>query len=113
MYFTKNANTVQSAVSGDGLTFSTEEGLRIERGSVSSTLLMPDGKYVMYFQGSYNSKPAGYEATSSDGLRFTPGRKPIVCGGERGASDAWGAESPSVTVLPRGGYFLIYVSAPL
>lgn len=87
----QSAGLIKSAVSADGVNFSDETGIRIgtdESGfdldtvGASSTIILPDGSYIMVYRGTIKQKYQTSEiipndttqiyfyATSSDGLNF-------------------------------------------
>ncbi len=90
LYF-QNMGVIKSAVSNDGLTWTDEPEVRIDKSEsgyvldmvgAQSTIKLSDGTYIMVYRGSEN-KPYGtkklpnqttsyyFYATSSDGLKFT------------------------------------------
>jgi len=107
-----------SAISDDGLTFVEEPGLRWKLGSASSTILLPDGRFRMYYHHCEATErirggdPTSVilSAVSDDGLEFTeePGvRLTIPLSNEH---RFLGAESPSVIRRPAGLYTMTFTS---
>jgi hypothetical protein len=107
---------VKSALSTDGLSFTSEPDIRLQHAGVSSTLQLPDGRTRMYFHtradlhaGSFAPRPAAriLSAISPDGLSFTlesgvridatpaPGRRFL------------GADSPSVMQQSDGSTWML------
>jgi YD repeat-containing protein len=84
MYYASQGEIV-SATSRDGLTFTNERGIRIERGKPGefdefgithpSIVALPDGSYRMYYDGQFRPEPGPYwrimSARSKDGLHWT------------------------------------------
>lgn len=90
MYFQNIEHVIKSAISTDGLSFTDEEGVRIDRGEDGytideivgqGTMILSDGTYLMVYSGQNdenrysdnvpNNKTANfYYATSTDGLTW-------------------------------------------
>lgn len=106
MYYTVDTAHILSALSPDGLSFTTEPGRRIEYGCVSSTVREKD-RYRMYFHRNIRGKAVVYMSESRDGVVFG---EPVVVLAPGKGRDRESAESPSVVKLKDGRYFMVYVS---
>jgi len=106
-------NVIKSAISSDGRSFQTEEGIRLE-GSMPSIIKLSDGKWRMYFakqiateQSEGSTSPnAIYSAVSSDGLNWSVKKGIRLSPG--GEFDPDNVVHPSVIALPQGGYRMYY-----
>lgn len=117
------AEGILSAISGDGLNFEKESGVRISR--VSSTenaeamvcdptiVDLPDGKIRMYYKGATGQGGPGkavhnvFSAVSSDGLNFK--KEGLRIDSEKTGDDGW-ASVPEAIKLADGRVRIYYVS---
>src|SRR3989344_1569209 len=84
LYYCGNGG-IFSAISQDGLTFTKEQGVRVDAGGGFELIVcdptivdLPDGKMMMYYKGASSMNPGPgqsihkiFSAISSDGLTFT------------------------------------------
>ncbi len=121
LYYCKD-NTILSAVSNDGLTFTKESGVRIAAGTgfeaqvCDPTMVdLPQGKMRMYYKGANSMDPGPgksihkiYSAISSDGLTFQ--KEGVRIDSESSGDNGW-ASVPDVILLPDGRVRIYYVTA--
>ena len=105
LYFFVGGKGMMSAVSADGITFATEEGVRISEGDAghSRVIRLSDGR-LRFFIGGLNKGIRSY--ISSDGLSLT------LEAGERISQDAAGMNNTSTLsiVQKSGGGYRGYLS---
>jgi len=95
--YVNNGGPIASASSPDGLTFTQDDGLRLDEGSVPGSIVLPDGTVRMYV---CNKGISLYE--SQDGLNFHRVQEGVIPA-EAGQIIC----DPSPTTIS-GGYLLIY-----
>ncbi|MEK6894212.1 MAG: hypothetical protein AABX10_02000 [Nanoarchaeota archaeon] len=117
-----SSNQIVSAISGDGLTFTKEQGVRISPGTGFESIVcdptivdLQDGKMRMYYKGADtmmggpgNSIHKIYSAVSSDGLNFQ--KEGLRIDSETSGDSGW-ASVPDAIILPDGRVRLYYVTA--
>ncbi len=119
MYYSAPGGTsggamIISAVSSDGLTWTKENGIRVDNGGIydfggaghPDIVELPDGTYRMYYSGW---DEVGYHilsAVSSDGLTWTKEAGEVITGG--GIYDSQYAHSPHILELSGGAYRMYY-----
>lgn len=106
----KMLNAVASIISHDGLNFTLEEGLRLERAVDPNVIRLPDGSYRMFYATAPEGLPVVppnriYTARSRDGLDWTVEGEILRAGGPY---DPEMVVDPSVIALPSGNYRLYY-----
>ena len=94
-----NAENILSAHSTDGITFTPEEGVRVEKGNVPGSILMPDGTVRMY---NCIKGISVYE--SQDGIEFSLLEENIIQKDDQVGRILC---DPSITSIP-DGYLLVY-----
>lgn len=96
--------SIDSAISSDGLTFTPEGGERLTGGYVDPAVAqLADGSWLMIASTSPSGKQRLFVATSPDGLTWTIGAKPVLDRSDANALDP--------TLLPLGGdRFRVYYS---
>ncbi|HKI91922.1 MAG TPA: hypothetical protein VJ986_06450 [Gaiellaceae bacterium] len=102
------AETIDSAISTDGLTFAPEKGDRLTGGYVDPAVVrLANGSWLMVCSTSPSSKQRLFTATSPDGLTWTVAAKPVL--------DSKSANVLDPTLVPLGGdRFRVYFSvAPI
>lgn len=109
LYYTggERKNATLSAVSADGLTFTREEGIRLEPAVDPNVLLLSDGTYRMFYSilPSLGNPQAIYTAISDDGLTWIPQGSIIAPGGPY---DSLAAMDPGAVLLPQGDFRVYY-----
>jgi len=103
------ANVIASAISGDGLNFVREEGIRVEGMVDPAVVKLPNGQYWLFGMvglGKPGSQLVIRSATSADGLRFIMDDGVVLRSG--GPNDSRGLFDPTVTALPEGRYRMYY-----
>lgn len=119
MYYCDNHSYVRSSISGDGLSWTPESGIRVDGtktplgGMVDGPdiIKLPSGVFRLYFWSF--SVPAGggiYQADSEDGLIFSTPSPALVYHepwefGEGGVSSP---SDPSVIQMPDGSWRMYY-----
>ena len=113
---------ILSAISDGGLTFHKESGVRIPSGSLgspeaiasdSALIMLPDGRFRMYYKGATGGGGPGesvhviLSAVSTDGLTFE--KEGIRIDSQKTTDRGW-ASVPEAIVLPDGRVRLYYVS---
>jgi hypothetical protein len=94
-----NMQDIVSATSSDGgLTFTKDDGVRVEKGSVPGAIVLPDDLVRLYVCGKGISV---YKST--DGLNFTVEKKGVIAIPSGGGIIC----DPSVTETP-SGYLMVY-----
>jgi hypothetical protein len=122
MYYTGDGG-ILSAISGDGMTFQKEAGIRVSAGSVDgpmmivgdpSVVTLKDGRIRMYYKGASGSGGPGhsvqsiYSAISADGLNFVG--EGIRIDATKTQDNGW-ASVPEAITLPDDRVRIYYVSA--
>lgn len=93
-----NRQDIISATSNDGLTFTQDDGVRVEKGAVPGAIVLPDGSVRLY---ACVDGISVYK--SADGLDFSLEKKSVI-----GIPSGGGIIcDPSVTAMP-GGYLMVY-----
>lgn len=109
LYYTggEMKNATLSAISADGLTFTREEGIRLEPAVDPNVLLLPDGTYRMFYSilPSLGNPQAIYTAISDDGLTWSPQGLIVAPGG---TYDTLAAMDPGAVLLPQGDFRVYY-----
>lgn len=96
-----NHQDIISASSDDGLTFTLDDGVRVEKGSVPGAIVLSDGAIRLYACG------AGISVyRSTDGLNFTLEKQSVISPAQGGM-----VCDPSVTATPTG-YLMVYKYQP-
>jgi hypothetical protein len=111
LYYCENG--INSAISEDGMTFTKEDGARIERGCDPTIVQTEDGKFRMYYK--IQSGPGGpgmavhkiYSAVSNNGLDFR--EEGLRIDSEKTGDRGW-ASVPDAIKLPDGRIRIYYVS---
>ncbi len=120
LYYCKD-NTILSAVSSNGLAFTTESGVRMAAGTgfesqvCDPTIVnLPDGKMRMYYKGADTMNPGPgqsihkiYSAISSDGLTFQ--KEGLRIDSQTSGDNGW-ASVPDAIVLSDGRIRIYYVT---
>lgn len=106
----KMLNAVASIISGDGLSFTLEEGFRLERAVDPNVLRLPDDTYLMFYATAPEGRPVVppsriYTARSRDGLNWTVEGEVLRAGG---LNDPSMVVDPSAVALPSGRYRVYY-----
>lgn len=102
---------VYSAVSSDGLSWTQDEGIRLEQVTFPSVIKSPDGRWRMYFQGSIPGNPpqtAILSAISPDGLNWTQEDGSRIRLGQQGEYDTKNVAAPTVIELSKDKYLMVY-----
>ncbi|MBI2659447.1 hypothetical protein HYX05_05110 [Candidatus Woesearchaeota archaeon] len=113
---------ILSAISGNGLAFAKEQGIRISPGTGFEFIVcdptivdLPDGKMRMYYKGANSQNPGPgqsihkiYSAISSDGLTFQ--KEGLRIDSETNGDNGW-ASVPDAIILPDGRVRIYYVTA--
>ncbi len=98
-----NVKNIYSLISSDGLTWESENGIRISEGNMPAVVQLPDGRWRIYYNdcGSFGS------AISEDGLNFVKeGGYRLEPSGE--GYEAYGIRHPTVVKLDDGTYRMYY-----
>lgn len=95
---------IYSAVSGDGIKWEVEEGVRLASAVFPDVVRLPQGGYRMYFQreGVIRS------AVSEDGLTWRVEAGVRIGKGGHDNLDDQGIGSPATILLPDGTYMMVY-----
>jgi len=117
MYYTGSDGStfrILSAISTDGLAWSKEAGIRVDRGGAydaafvdsAETVLLPDGRVRMYYHGNDGSRSRILSAITSNGLIWT--KDPGIRIDAGGPYDGAGVGYPDVVPDLFGGYRMFY-----
>src|SRR3990172_2706897 len=117
MYYTGSDGStfrILSAISIDGLSWSKEAGIRVDRGGAydaafvdsAETVLLPDGRVRMYYHGNDGSRSRILSAITSNGLIWT--KDPGIRIDAGGPYDGAGVGYPDVVPDLFGGYRMFY-----
>ena len=121
LYYCGNGG-IFSAISQDGLTFTKEQGVRVDAGGGFELIVcdptivdLPDGKMRMYYKGASSMNPGPgqsihkiFSAISSDGLTFQ--KEGLRIDSETNGDNGW-ASVPDAIALPDGRVRIYYVTA--
>lgn len=78
MYLASDQEGIISAVSGDGLVFTRENGVRSMAGAMPGALLLPDNRVRLFLAGGNEGQNGIFSQISADGLTFTTLNEPGV-----------------------------------